>query len=93
MRWLRESLLLLAAVLLVAQAGSTASLAAGVAVIAVGALLGARYVAVSIRSHEVTIGHRARQHRESFIGMPEPGHPSTPGRRRSRAPSMVIAAA
>lgn len=86
-------LTLLASVLMLAQAGSTASLAAGIAVVAIAALLGARWAAVPVRGGEGSIGERARQHRQGFVGMPEPRHPSTPGRRRSRAPSMGNAAA
>lgn len=61
--------------------------AAGLAVIAVAALAGARYAAVVIRSREITVGGRASAHRHALSMMPAPQHPATPGRPRTRAPS------
>ncbi|MCU1579055.1 MAG: hypothetical protein JWP19_1259 [Rhodoglobus sp.] len=77
----------------ITQPGSASVLASGVAVLAVGMLLAARYSGGGFRSRVVTIGHRARQHRQSLSGMPAPRHPATPGRTRSRAPSRGLAAA
>lgn len=79
--------------LAVAQSEPSAMLFAGIAVVALAALLSARNAAVGIRSPELTIGARARQHREALSVLPEPQHPHTAGRRRSRAPSQSAAAA
>jgi hypothetical protein len=80
-------------VLSVAQTEPTTAVFAGIAAIALCAVLAARYAAVVIRSREITVGQRARQHRQSLVGMPEPQHPDTDGRPRTRAPSRVTAAA
>jgi hypothetical protein len=80
-------------VLNVAQAEPTTAVFAGIAAIALCAVLAARYAAVVIRSREIAVGRRAREHRQSLVGMPEPQHPDTDGRPRSRAPSRVTAAA
>jgi hypothetical protein len=80
-------------VLSVAQTEPTSAVFAGIAAIALCAVLVARYAAVVIRSREITVGQRARQHRQSLVGMPEPQHPDTDGRPRTRAPSRVTAAA
>jgi hypothetical protein len=80
-------------VLSVAQTEPTSAVFAGIAAIALCAVLAARYAAVVIRSREITVGQRARQHRQSLVGMPEPQHPDTDGRPRTRAPSRVTAAA
>ena len=75
------------------QAGTGHAVAAGVAVVAVGMLLGAGCVRVVIRSRRMTIGDRARQHSESLDAVAAPRHPSTPGRPQSRAPSKAFSAA
>jgi hypothetical protein len=80
-------------VLSVAQTEPTSAVFAGIAAIALCAVLAARYAAVVIRSREITVGQRARQHRQSLVGMPEPQHPDTDGRPRTRAPSQVTAVA
>jgi len=94
-RSILERLALLAAitfgVLLVTDA--SAALLAAIAAVAVVALVGSRYAAVSIRSRSITVGARARAHRESLTSLPAPSHPDTAGRTRSRAPSQSIAAA
>ena len=79
--------------LAVAQPGAASGVAAGVAILTVALLLGARYAATVIGRRAVTVGNRARAHRESLVGMPAPQHPATPGRTRSRAPAGVTAAA
>ena len=43
-------------------------------------------------SRELTIGARAHAHREAMNSLPAPAHPSTAGRPRTRAPSMVVPA-
>ena len=80
-------------VLSIAQAEPSSLVFAGIAALAVGAVLAARYAAVVIRSQEITVGDRAREHRQSLIGMPAPQHPDTAGRPRTRAPSGAPAAA
>ena len=80
-------------VLSIAQAEPSSLVFAGIAALAVGAVLAARYAAVVIRSQEITVGDRAREHRQSLVGMPEPQHPDTAGRPRTRAPSGAPAAA
>jgi hypothetical protein len=80
-------------VLTVAQSEPSSLVFAGIAAIALCAVLAARYAAVVIRAHEITVGSRARQHRQSLVGMPEPQHPDTAGRPRTRAPSQATAVA
>ena len=80
-------------VLSIAQAEPSSLVFAGIAALAVGAVLAARHAAVVIRSQEITVGDRAREHRQSLVGMPEPQHPDTAGRPRTRAPSGAPAAA
>ena len=67
--------------------------AATISAIAVSALLAARYSGALLRSRSLTVGARARQHRESLTSMPEPQHPNTVGRVRSRAPGRIAPAA
>ena len=95
MRTLIERLAVLLAVTFVVLAvtDSSAVLVTAVATIAVMSLVGLRYAAVSIRARSMTIGSRARAHRESMSSQPAPTHPATPGRTRSRAPSQPLAAA
>ena len=76
-----------------AQAEPSSLVFAGIAALAVGAVLAARHAAVVIRSQEITVGDRARQHRQSLVGMPAPQHPDTAGRPRTRAPSGETAVA
>ncbi|MDH6181322.1 hypothetical protein M2152_001504 [Microbacteriaceae bacterium SG_E_30_P1] len=54
--------------------------------LAVAALLAANIAVAVLGSREITVGYRARAHRESFSSSPEPSHPATPGRTRARAP-------
>ena len=80
-------------VLSLAQPESTSAVLAGIAAIALCAVLAARYAAVVTRACAAKLGQRARQHRQSLVGMPEPQHPDTDGRPRTRAPSRVTAVA
>jgi len=80
-------------VLSVAQSEPASLVFAGLAALAVSTVLAARYAAVIIRSHEIGVGERAREHRQSLLGMPEPQHPDTAGRPRTRAPSQATAVA
>lgn len=81
--------------LVVMLAGSDPSSVAfaGLAAIAVAALVGARYAGVALRARHLTVGARAREHRESLREMPAPGHPDTAGRPRTRAPAWRVLAA
>ena len=79
--------------LIVAQAEPSGMLLAGLAAIVVAGALSARYAAVAFRSRELTVGSRARQHREALSAMPEPRHPDTAGRPRTRAPARTPSAA
>lgn len=93
MRWLTERLVMLMTVtflvLAVAQAAdpSTALLAGAVAV-ATAMLVLAQYSALTIARQSLTVGGRAREHRESLTETPAPQHPDTAGRPRTRAPSQ-----
>jgi hypothetical protein len=78
--------------LAIAQAEPSAAIVAGVAVAAIGILLTARIVVGVAGAHELRIGARAREHREVLGALPEPQHPDTDGRPRSRAPSRVVSA-
>ena len=89
----RLAVTLAVAFVVLAVADSSAVLVGAIATVAVVALVGSRYAAVSIRSRSMTVGARARQHRESMSSLPAPSHPDTAGRTRSRAPSGSIAAA
>jgi hypothetical protein len=80
-------------VLVVAQSEPSALLVAGLAAVVVAAALSARYAAVIVRSRELNVGSRAREHREALSVMPEPRHPDTAGRPRTRAPAQSPAAA
>lgn len=89
-------LAILAGVVLVAvlpsiSAGSTAGIAlTGLSVLLAVAVL---RVAVTVGSPaEVTVGQRARAHREVLSEMAAPRHPSTAGRPMPRAPGIGVAA-
>jgi hypothetical protein len=97
MRALHQHLVMLLTVsflvLAVAQAEPSAILVAGVAVLAASALLGARYLAVTIVALRLMIGSRSREHRESLTRIPAPSHPNTAGRPQPRAPGLSEAVA
>ena len=78
--------------LAIAQSEPSAALVAGVAVAAIGILLSARILVGVAGTHELRVGARAREHREVLGALPEPQHPDTDGRPRSRAPSRVAQA-
>ena len=72
------------------QAQSTTALVAGLAALAVAAVLVARrFGAVTLR---VQVGLRAREHRQLVSAQPSPSHPNTAGRTRSRAPGALAPA-
>ena len=92
MRTLLERLAALAAVLFLAlavtQVTSPALVIASVATV----ILMAAMATLVTGSREVTVGARAHAHREAMSTLPAPAHPSTAGRPRTRAPSMVVPA-
>ena len=65
---------------------------AAIAAATLCAVLCAR-ISVAAPRHEITIGRRARAHREACTAMPEPQHPDTAGRPRTRAPARMLPAA
>lgn len=79
--------------LAVSQGTPDASVAIGVALTTIGMLAVLRFATGIARTPEVMVGGRSRAHRESLAEFAFPSHPSTPGRRRSRAPSEAYAAA
>ena len=70
-----------------------ALLAAGLGAVLLAALLAARYSSAMVRTRVITVGSRARAHRQSLFETPEPSHPGTEGRIRARAPGRSSAAA
>jgi len=96
MRTVYERLVVILTAVLVAltiSGGEPLVALAGVAAIAIAAVLIARHTSAALRSRELTVGSRARQHRESLQWMPAPQHPNTAGRPRPRAPSRPTTAA
>lgn len=65
--------------------------ALAVMMISITAVALARCVAVRISADASGIGGRAARHRHVLDAAPAPRHPRTPGRRRSRAPSVPMA--
>lgn len=94
MRVVYERLAVLATAVIVAlvvsQGAPPALVIAGVA--AVLLVSAVRRAAIVVGSREVTVGSRARAHREAMTGMPAPRHPSTAGLPLTRAPSEGLAA-
>lgn len=90
MRTLLVRLALWLGVAAVALAASNGSLLAGAVVLLSIAVV--RAAVGVIGASEVTVGARARAHREVLSGMPEPRHPSTAGRPMARAPGEVLPA-
>lgn len=79
--------------LAMAQPEQSALIVTAVAAVAITALLCARHAALAVGIHELTVGGRAREHRELLSASPEPQHPDTAGRPRSRAPARPFSAA
>ena len=76
--------------------GSVAGPIAATAAIGTAMLLGAllaRTVARASTSRQLTVGHRARAHREPVTSIIEPAHPLTAGRPLGRAPTSALPAA
>ena len=76
----------------VLDAGSTLAVVASVAAVAIAAGLAAQYAAGAARRISTSGPARSHARRQSLRAVPAPQHPLTPGRRRSRAPSRMVAA-
>lgn len=94
------ALLLVAAALAVVVAaaagpnpGALLTAAAASAALAVVATVSWRALVVAPAEAALRIGHRGHAHREALDSQPEPSHPDTAGRTRSRAPGEVAPAA
>ena len=84
-----STLLLVFAVL---DAGSALAVVASVAAVAITAAVAAQYAAGAARRLSTAGPARSHARRQSLRAVPAPQHPHTPGRRRSRAPSRMVAA-
>lgn len=97
MRRLQERFAAITAVLFLAlaltQAASPAAVIASIATVVLITAVAVRFGAIVVGSREMTVGARAHAHREALSTLPAPAHPSTAGRPRTRAPSMVVSAA
>jgi hypothetical protein len=76
---------------LVLQGGSATSVVAGVAAVAIASAVAARYASRVVLRSEMVVRVRSHARRQAESAVPAPQHPQTPGRRRSRAPSLSIA--
>ncbi len=89
-------LALVAAVAGQLMASSLGAPVAATAAIGAAMLLGAllaRTLARAATSRQLTVGHRARAHREPVSRIVEPAHPLTAGRPLCRAPAAALPAA
>lgn len=85
---------LAAALLLALALAQTGSLAGVATVITTAVLVSVIAAALVVRlSEAVTGGARASVRRQALYVTPEPSHPDTAGRPRTRAPSQVVPAA
>jgi disulfide bond formation protein DsbB len=78
-------------VVLAASQGST-SISTSMLVVAAGVVLVGAVLSAAVVVRELTVGSRARAHREAMSVMPEPRHPATAGLPQTRAPAEVFAA-
>src|SRR5690242_12203538 len=96
MRNLFRALAMLASValgaLVVSQATTASTAAVSVAASLLVLAIAMRIVSVTANARKVTVGSRAREHREVLTHLPAPAHPDTTGRTRSRAPSTGVLA-
>ena len=76
---------LLALILVPAEPGML--FLAGVAVLGLAVVIGARYRLTATVALELTVGRRSHQHREVLSRLAAPSHPNTAGRARPRAPA------
>jgi hypothetical protein len=86
-------LAILMSTLLIAFGVLQAAPSASMIVVTVAVLVAARYAAFSIGGSEFVARGAAQVRRQSQREVASPQHPHTPGRRRSRAPSMRVLAA
>jgi hypothetical protein len=96
MRAILEQLMLLASALFVAVAvssGNAQLVALGVAAVAIAAVLAAQTGSLVASPALVSIGARARDHRQLLSAQPAPSHPTTAGRPLGRAPTQAVPAA
>jgi len=77
-------------VLAVTQPGETSAVVASIALAAMSIAITAALVVVSATG---AVRIRAFAHRQAMTATPEPSHPDTAGRPRTRAPSLVVPAA
>ncbi len=75
---------------LVTTPGELPATALAVAAAALLVALSCRAVSLPAATAFASVGRRSRSHRHAIDRLPEPAHPSTPGRRRSRAPGMPL---
>jgi len=75
------------------SAGALLTVLAASAAVAVVASVALAPLVAAPAEARLGVGHRAREHRESFDHTPAPAHPGTAGRIRSRAPGGVVPAA
>lgn len=64
---------------------------AGVAVLGLAVVIGARYRLTATATPELTVGRRSHRHREVLSELAAPRHPNTAGRPRPRAPARSLA--
>lgn len=73
--------------------GALLTAVAATAALAVVATVSLRALVAAPAEAAIRVGHRGHAHRESYDHLPEPTHPDTAGRVRSRAPGGVAPAA
>jgi len=61
-----------------------------IAAAAIAAIVAVRFAVLAVRHRELTIGARARAHRQALGRTPTPQHPRTAGRPSRRAPAQSI---
>ena len=86
------TVVLLAALVFALASDPSVLLVATAAAALVGVVLVTVMASLVTGSRELTVGARAHAHREAMNSLPAPAHPSTAGRPRTRAPSMVVSA-
>lgn len=72
--------------------GALLTAVAATAALAVVATVSMRALVAAPAEAAIRVGHRGHAHRESYDHVPEPTHPDTAGRVRSRAPGGVAPA-
>jgi len=94
MRFLHAWLLASATAAVLAYSGvqtdSPSIVLVSIAAAAIAAIVAVRFAVLAVHYREMTIGARARAHRQALGRMPAPQHPRTAGRPRPRAPALSI---